>query len=226
VVSTGRKIFALFVAGIFCAAPCTTVAAQATASAATRPDDLPAAHTIAPKIHVAGVPNLGEVTPNLFRGAQPTHKGFENLSRMGVAIIVDLRDHGQGKGEEKEVTSLGMKFVGIPWRCTSPKDGYFAKFLTVLDDNPSKKIFVHCHMGVDRTGMMIASYRMAEQGWTAAEALREMRAFGFSMFHQLVCSGLGSYEQRFPTVVNSSPAFQTLRVAQEKPAAPPIPPKQ
>lgn len=182
-------------------------------------------HVVAEKIRVRGVENFGKVTPTLFRGAQPTARGFESLSKMGVSIVVDLREANEGKREESEITKLGMKFVGIPWRCTNPKDDYFAKFLTVIRDNPDKKIFVHCHVGVDRTGMMIASYRMAEEGWTAEEALREMKAFGFSSFHQVMCYGLGSYEQRFPTVVNSSPAFQTLRVAEQKPT-PALPPKQ
>jgi protein tyrosine phosphatase (PTP) superfamily phosphohydrolase (DUF442 family) len=144
---------------------------------------------------------------------------------MGVAVVVDLRDDGQAAQEEKEVSSLGMKFVGIPWRCKGPQDGDFANFLALIHDSGDKKVFVHCHMGVDRTGMMIASYRIAEQGWTAEEALREMQAFGFNRYHEFVCSGLASYEQRFPTIVTSSPAFQTFRLAQDKSTVP-IPPKQ
>jgi hypothetical protein len=73
--------------------------------------------------------------------------------------------------------------------------------------------------------MMIASYRMAEQGWTAEEALREMKAFGFSTFHEMMCYGLASYEQRFPTVVSSSPAFATQRTAEQKPTIP-VPPRR
>jgi protein tyrosine phosphatase (PTP) superfamily phosphohydrolase (DUF442 family) len=181
-------------------------------------------HAIAEKSAVAGVPNFGQVTPNLYRGAQPTAIGFDSLSKMGVSIVVDLRDGNEGKYEEKIVTKEGMKFVAIPWSCTQPNDAYFAKFLAVLRDNADKKVFVHCHAGVDRTGMMIAAYRMSEQGWTADEALREMRTFGFSSFHQFMCNGLESYEQRFPTVVTSSPAFQTLRAASAPKPTPPLVP--
>lgn len=220
---TRRKFAVLITAVAFCAAPF-GVAAQETARAATPPShDVP--HSIAEKRRVTGVPNFGSVTPTLYRGAQPTRKGFDSLSKMGVGIVIDLREGNESNHEEREVTALGMKFVGIPWRCTDPKDDYFAKFLTVIRDNPDKKIFVHCHVGIDRTGMMIASYRMAEQGWTAQEALREMQAFGFSSFHQVMCYGLGSYEQRFPSVFSSSPAFQNLRVAEQKPLTQP-PPKQ
>jgi protein tyrosine phosphatase (PTP) superfamily phosphohydrolase (DUF442 family) len=180
---------------------------------------------IAQKIRVRGVSNFGQVTPTLFRGAQPSDEGFHSLAQMGVQIVVDLREGQQPEQENKRVTALGMTFVGIPWSCTSPKDHDFAKFLALVRDNPDKKIFVHCHVGVDRTGMMIASYRMAAEGWTAEEALREMRVFGFSPFHQTMCHGLASYEQRFPAVVSSSPAFATQRGAEGKPAIP-APPKQ
>jgi tyrosine-protein phosphatase SIW14 len=180
--------------------------------------------SMARKVRVAGVPNFGQVTPALFRGAQPSEVGFESLAKMGVEVIVDLRQGAEAEREQKQVAALGMRFVGIPWRCTEPRDVDFAKFLALLEDNPRKKIFVHCRAGVDRTGMMIASYRMAEQGWTAAEALGEMKAFGFSSFHEQVCYGLASYEQRFPALPSSSPAFSTWRLAEQKSALP-APPK-
>lgn len=216
-----RRSLSMFAAAaVLCAAPSGRASGP---RITTAPGDVP--HAVAEKIRVRGVANFGEVTPGLYRGAQPTRAGFESLHRMGIDIVVDLRGGSEAKREEKEVTAAGMKFVSIPWECSNPKDGYFAKFLALIQDNPGKKIFVHCHVGVDRTGMMIASYRMAEQGWTADEALHEMKAFGFSTFHQMICYGLGSYEHRFPTVVSSSPAFQTLRAAQNKPAVP-MPAKQ
>lgn len=213
---------ALALVGALCAAPVSPALAPESARAAS---SRAAAHEIAQKIRVRGVSNFGKVTPTLFRGAQPTSEGLKTLAQMGVQIVVDLREGQQPTRENKEVTALGMRFVGIPWSCTSPKDDYFAKFLALVRDNPDKKIFVHCHMGVDRTGMMIASYRMAGQGWTAGEALREMRAFGFSPFHEMMCYGLASYEQRFPAVASSSPAFAAQRPAEQKPRIP-VPPKQ
>jgi protein-tyrosine phosphatase len=208
-----RRFGVYLIALIVCSAFC--VSAQGRADTT---------HAVAQKVPVRGVPNFGQVTPNLYRGAQPSDKGFESLAKMGVNVVVDLREGNEGNFEEKIVTKNGMTFVGIPWRCTTPKDDYFAKFLTVLRDNSDKKVFVHCHVGVDRTGMMIAAYRISEQGWSADEALREMRAFGFNSFHQFMCYGLESYEQRFPAVVSSSPAFQTLRsTSGQKPTTPPVP---
>jgi len=163
------------------------------------------------KLTVQGVPNFGEVTPTLFRGAQPSHEGFEALAKRGVDIIVDARGGDRAGSEGKEVSRLGMKYVAIPWECSSPRNDVFARFLKLLQDNPDKKIFVHCLQGVDRTGMMIASYRMAGEGWSADDALIEMKDFGFSGSHHFFCPRLASYEQSFPTRLKSSPEFEGLR---------------
>ena len=166
---------------------------------------------IARKLIVKGLPNLGEVTPTLFRGSQPTKEGFKQLAKMRIAIVVDLR--GDRKGERDAVRMLGMQYVPIPWFCMRPKDVVIAQFLILLRDNPGKKIFVHCNTGIDRTGMMIAAYRIAEEKWTADEAMKEMKAFGFSRFHETICLGLSSYEERFPEEFASDPVFQSLRTS-------------
>jgi len=158
---------------------------------------------------IKGVGNFGEVTPTLFRGAQPTHEGFEALANMGISIVVDGRGD-RAASEGKEVGKLGMQYVSIAWHCPFPNDKIFVRFLKLLQENPNKKVFVHCRMGKDRTGMMVAAYRMAEQGWTADEAMREMQQFGFSTVHHFICPRLASYEKSFPQHLNSNPAFKGL----------------
>ena len=154
--------------------------------------------------------DFGEVTPTLYRGAQPTKKGFRMLSRMGINIVIDLR--GNRKSERKFVEGLGMQYIPMGWECSFPKDKTFARFLMLLQQNPDKKVFVHCRVGDDRTSMMIASYRMAEQGWSAERAKLEMEDFGFSFLHRhLICPRLASYEMKFPRRFRTSPAFRGLK---------------
>jgi protein tyrosine/serine phosphatase len=156
------------------------------------------------------LPNFGEATTTLYRGGQPSKRGFRTLAKMGVNIVVDLR--GSRDSERKIVTHLGMQYVALPWQCSFPKDKTFAHFLTLLRKNRGKKIFVHCRLGDDRTAMMIASYRMAEEGWSAEKAEKEMEKFGFSFTHRrLICPGLSSYEEHFPQRFKTSPAFRNLR---------------
>jgi protein tyrosine/serine phosphatase len=161
------------------------------------------------RLSLQGVPNFGEVTSQLYRGGQPTVEGFKGLAERGVGIVIDLR--GGGDRERAQVTKLGMQYVAIPWRCFNPRDQQFALFLRVLRDNPDKKVFVHCRLGVDRTGMMVASYRMGEQGWSASEAAKEMVVFGFSSLHRMLCPALSSYEAKFPWNFQTNPVFEGLR---------------
>ncbi len=155
-----------------------------------------------------GVRNFGQVTPTLYRGGQPTAEGFETLARVGINIIVDT---GRSKRDEGIVEKLGMTYVSLPWYCPFPKDKVFDRFVELIRKNPRKKIFVHCRFGDDRTGMMIAAYRMAEDGWTAKQAMQEMREFGYTPIHHLMCPGLSRYEKGFPGRLRDDSVFDNLR---------------
>ena len=167
-------------------------------------------HPIGTCQKVTGIPNFAEVTPKLYRGGQPDVTGVERLKKMGVDVVVDMRG-GKNKSEEAAVQKAGMQFVSIPWHCPFPNDKPFARFLKLVHDNPGKKVFLHCRLGDDRTGMAVAAYRMADQGWTADEAMNEMRTFGFAGMHHAVCPGLAHYEHTFPHRLKTSPAFQDLK---------------
>lgn len=159
--------------------------------------------------HYVGLTNFAEVSPRLFRGGQPGVDGLEALKKMGVSIIVDMRG-SKSPHEQIAVGKLGMQYVVIPWHCPFPSDGIFARFLKVIHDNPGKKIFVHCRLGDDRTGMAIAAYRMADEGWSAEEALEEMKEFGFTGAHHVICPTLQGYEKDFPNHLKTNPIFKDL----------------
>ena len=171
------------------------------------PSGLPT-HAMATRQHLAGIVRFAEVAPRLYRGGQPSLEGLEALKTMGVDIVVSMRE--RNKREEAEVTRLGMRYVSIPWHCPFPRDEVFARFLRLIRDNPGKKTFVHCNLGDDRTGMAVAAYRMAEENWSADEAMKEMRAFGFRGVHRLICPTLAHYERTFPERLKTSPAFKEL----------------
>jgi len=164
--------------------------------------------TVAKRLRLEGVPRFGEVTENLYRGGQPSAKGFANLARFGINIIVD---NGNSEKNRKLAEKLGMRYISIAWICLFPKDAVFARFLKVVEENPDKKIFVHCRFGDARTGMMIAAYRMKEQGWSADEALREMQSYGFKGIRTMACPGLTRYERSFPQRLRQDPVFRDVR---------------
>jgi len=160
--------------------------------------------------HYVGLPNFAEVSPNLFRGGQPGVDGLEALKKMGVGVVIDMRGT-KSSHEQLAVRKLGMEYIAIPWHCPFPSDSIFARFLKVIREHPKKKVFVHCRLGDDRTGMAVAAYRMANEGWSADEALKEMEEFGFRGKHHLICPTLEFYEKRFPEHFRQNPVFEELR---------------
>jgi hypothetical protein len=135
----------------------------------------PAVRAIGRRLQEKGVPNFGEVTPTLYRGGLLDPTGIKALKRLGMNVIIDT--HANDETEEKIVEGLGMKYVAIPWHCPRPHDEVFAKFLQVLHDNKGKKIFVHCRLGDDRTGMMVAAGRGLDlRGSHARDEIVRLRA--------------------------------------------------
>jgi protein tyrosine phosphatase (PTP) superfamily phosphohydrolase (DUF442 family) len=191
--------------GIAMAALCLPARAQETTKTAVTSA---AEHVFAQKMVLPGLPNFGQVTPSLFRGAQPSDDGFGTLAKMGVDLVVDLR--GDSDDERERVTELGMEYIAIPSHSSGMTEDAIAKFLTVVRDHPDKKVFVHCKHGVDRTGTMVAAYRIS-QGWTVEESRREMGFFGFSVNRSVDCQGLSSFVSNFPSAFANSSAFENLR---------------
>jgi tyrosine-protein phosphatase SIW14 len=157
------------------------------------------------KLHIAGIPNAGKVAAQLYRGAQPRNGSIARLKEIGITTIVDLRgeDVGMRDQEKKEADSLGIHFVSIPvsgW--SPPKSDQVAQFLSLFDENSNERVFVHCRLGEDRTGVFVATYRMAVQKWTAEQAINEMYVFGFNGFwHRAMIS----FVRNFRTFFSSSP---------------------
>jgi tyrosine-protein phosphatase SIW14 len=174
------------------------------------PNDPAATNAPAEKLILDGVPNAGRISDVLLRGAQPTEKGFAELKRSGVATIVNLRQQGQEVDwERKETESLGLQFLNIPvsgW--SAPSDAQVAQFLKLFHDAAGQPVFVHCYYGDDRTGAMVATYRIAQQHWTADQAIREMYSFGF---HYYLYPNMESYVRKFPANFAAGSAFSLLR---------------
>jgi protein tyrosine/serine phosphatase len=166
----------------------------------------------AEKLNLAGISRAGKVSDALYRGAQPTPEGLAELKKLGITTIVDLRgNRGPVASERRQVESLGMHFIDIPiagW--SAPTNAQVAEFLKLFKADPTQKIFVHCYYGEDRSGVMVAAYRIAQQNWTVDQAFAEMLAFGF---HNHLYARMQSYVRNFPSSFSSDPIFAPLRPA-------------
>lgn len=131
-----------------------------------------------------GIKNFFQVDQHVYRGGQPTQEGFDFLSKLGVRTIVDLREaDGRSKTEEQAVTARGMKYINVPMTgLTPPSEQEITKILAILEDQSTGAVFVHCKRGADRTGAVIAAYRIDHDGWDNGRALREAMDRGMSFF--------------------------------------------
>jgi len=129
-----------------------------------------------------GVPNFHQVGDHIYRGAQPTKAGINSLGKMGVKTVIDLRggaDHS--RDEQKLVESAGMKYIHLPLDgFAAPSDDQIKTLLGLLDDSSGWPVFVHCRRGADRTGTVVACYRMVHDRWTNEKALQEAKMYGMS----------------------------------------------
>jgi protein tyrosine phosphatase (PTP) superfamily phosphohydrolase (DUF442 family) len=163
-----------------------------------------AAPAVAARVPPRGLANFGIVSPRLYRGGQPEDTGFPELRNLGVDIVVNLRHETDRIARERAlVESLGMRYVSIPWQGRhSPSTEQVAQFLKLLDDNRQRIVFVHCRRGAERTGVFVASYRIAREHWRPEQALAEMEVF---RFRGLRFGHLKRFVRAFPTLVLSEP---------------------
>jgi protein tyrosine phosphatase (PTP) superfamily phosphohydrolase (DUF442 family) len=164
-----------------------------------------------------GIANFGQVAPDLFRGGQPTSEGYRELKQMGVDTVISFRhEKGENSLERRFVEALGMRFVNLPWHAwDKPTDEEVGRFFTLLAASPQRKVYVHCQQGRDRTGAMVALYRVAVDHWCPASAVAEMKAYHY---HHFFFPQLETYVENFPQRLATD---RGLAAAAGSPAPPP-----
>ncbi len=127
------------------------------------------------------LPNFYQVNANLYRGGQPTEAGVKDLAKMGVKTIIDLRGDDENAQKEKLwAENAGIKFVPVNlsnW--FKPKTADIEQIIKQIDAAENEPVFVHCKRGADRTGTVVAAYRISHDNWTAKQANAEAKKIGF-----------------------------------------------
>lgn len=162
-----------------------------------------------------GIGNFQQVSDHIFRGAQPTEQGFQSLAKMGVRTVIDLQESGDARsaGEAKSVKAAGMQYVSVPMKgMETPSGESVAKVLALLEETTGGPLFVHCHRGADRTGGIIACYRIEHDHWTSDHALAEARSLGMSWYQLAIQRFVRSFQPRTPDPV--TPVFAGMVVGQ------------
>jgi protein tyrosine phosphatase (PTP) superfamily phosphohydrolase (DUF442 family) len=161
-----RQVLSVLILSIACLASSpATGTAPSLALPLVRRNDLP------------GLRNFAQVSPELWRSAQPTAEGFRQLRKMGLRTVVNLRSVAS---DRKALAGTGLAYVHIHFATWHPEEEDTVRFLRVVTDPTRQPVLVHCRRGADRTGMMVAIYRVYAQGWTEEAALAELPRFGYS----------------------------------------------
>lgn len=132
-------------------------------------------------VKLGDVQNLFKVSDVLYRSEQPTAEGFKNIKKLGIKTVVNLRAFHT---DSPLLRDTGLEYEHIYMKSWHVEKDDAVKFLKIVTDPKKTPVLVHCQHGADRTGTMCAVYRLAVQGWSKDEALKEMTDGGFG-FHEI-----------------------------------------
>jgi protein tyrosine phosphatase (PTP) superfamily phosphohydrolase (DUF442 family) len=147
-------------------------------------DEIKITNTVRPAqwaspVALEGVPNLFKVNESLYRSAQPTAEGMTSLARAGIKTVVNLRSF---HSDRAPLGSIGLRYEHIFMKAWHPEREEVLAFLRILKNSTTHPVLVHCQHGADRTGTMIALYRVVVDGWSPEDAVKEMVEGGYG-FH-------------------------------------------
>jgi protein tyrosine/serine phosphatase len=125
---------------------------------------------------------MKQVSEGIYRSARPT---YDELKESGVKTVINLEDDKDAVEQERKwCYELGIIFISIPMSEIKKPDMNELWTITVLGiKRVIKPILIHCKHGHERTGIVIAEYRMKVEGWSKWKAIREALKEGFSPFY-------------------------------------------
>jgi protein tyrosine/serine phosphatase len=128
-----------------------------------------------------GILNFGQVNDHLYRGAEPDTAAVQNLAHLGVKTIIDLRIGKEVRAQEAaEAAAAGIFYTNIPFKGLGrPTDAQIAGALSNIEASAGP-VFVHCEHGCDRTGTVIACYRIRHDQLSGEAAQTEADHYGMS----------------------------------------------
>lgn len=134
------------------------------------------------------VENSCIVTQNtLWRGAKPDSAAATELLNRGVRVVVNLELMHDDKDAFRNARPSLLQPVEVDYfriRDWEPNvviapwllDRHVAEFIAITRSQ-AKPIYVHCRSGQNRTSVMVAAFRVLEEGVPIETAIEEMAAY-------------------------------------------------
>ena len=137
---------------------------------------------------MTSITNFRQVSSKIYRGGLPTIFQLLDLKSLGTQTVINLMVPGdQSDTEQRFCASLGLRYIHIPESgAFEPHYSDIETVIRLLIDPAMGVIFVHCLHGDDRTGTVIACYRMQYERMSNATAMAEAEACGMSSFQVLM----------------------------------------
>lgn len=119
----------------------------------------------------------------LYRSGQLSSDDLARACREhGIKTIINLRSSESSVARAEAVAEpMGVQVVHLPLhQNVPPTDEDQRVFYGLMDAPESYPVLIHCAHGKDRTGMMVAMYRIQYQDWPPKKAYKEMERCGHS----------------------------------------------
>ena len=131
--------------------------------------------------------NFGVVEPGkLYRSGQISRQVVrKTLEANHIGVVIDLsskwEDTPDAREERKSIAELGIQRVNLTLRGNGLGDPeIYPRVLEIIvaAERAGKPVLVHCQSGSQRTGGIVAAYRMLIEGKSEQDAIAEMKAYG------------------------------------------------
>ncbi|MDR1130316.1 MAG: tyrosine-protein phosphatase [Prevotellaceae bacterium] len=128
------------------------------------------------KIDSLGLDNLYRIDEGVYRSEQPGRKQFKALEEYGIKEALNLR---AWHSDSRLAKGTGLILHRVRMDAHNANDYDVVAALRIIK-NRRGAILIHCHHGSDRTGLIVAMYRIVFQNTSREDAIAEMRSgFGF-----------------------------------------------
>ncbi len=154
---------------VLAAAAVTVLPARYTRSSPPETGAKPPAN--ATRCDLPGVQNLYRVNDSLYRSGQPTPQGFANLWKLGVRTVFNMREYHK---DTRKARHTPLQLLQYPIAAGDVEAKDVEASLRMILSAP-KPVLVHCWHGSDRTGIVVAAWRILFEGWSVEEAEAEFR---------------------------------------------------
>ena len=114
--------------------------------------------------------NFYQVSNDIYRSEQPNLKQIVLLDKIGIKTIINLR---LWHSDRDKIANTGISEVWINLRAGNITDKKIIQILKTIKNSP-KPILIHCWHGSDRTGVVIAMYRLVFQNWSKRQVIDEL----------------------------------------------------